>query len=313
MSIERAVILLGATVALVSSATLAVPQGMEGVIQGTVTDEGGGAPLADAAIQLRDTNRGRSFTTKTDKNGRFYKRGIPGSDYEVTVEKEGYKPLQENLRVAAGAEHRFNFKLAKAAPEGAKEFAKGFEAFSRGDNEAAVQAFEAAVQKAPSLPEIRVNLALAYLRLSRKADAVAQLEQAAALAPNVPRTLFQLGGAYVEMADLDKAIGAFEKGLGKQPDLNDPLAFEATVTLGAVYFAKGENEKSIAQFERALAARPGGAVPMLGLAKAYLSKADVDRALQLFQQIVSNAPGTPEAAQAEIFIKELKKAKPPGS
>jgi tetratricopeptide (TPR) repeat protein len=112
------------------------------------------------------------------------------------------------------------------------------------------------------------------------------------------------------MWDLDKAIGAFEKGLGKQPDLNDPLAFEATITLGAVYFAKGESEKSIAQFEKALAAKPGSAVPMLGLAKAYLSKGDMDKALQLFQQVVSTAQGKPEAAEAERFIQELKKAKP---
>jgi tetratricopeptide (TPR) repeat protein len=299
-----------ATVALVSSAAVAVPQGMEGSIQGSVTEEDGGAPLVGTVIKLNDPERGRSYSTKTDKNGRFYKRGIIGATYQVTVEKEGYKPLREDLRVAAGAEHRFNFKLAKAAPEGAAEFAKGYEAFGRGDNETAVREFEAALQKAPELPEVRVNLALAYLRVSRKADPVAQLEHVAALAPN-PRTLFQLGGAYVEMRDLDKAVGAFEKGLGKQPDLNDVLAFEATVTLGAVYFVKGDSEKSIAQFEKALAAKPGSAVPMLGLAKAYLSKGDIAKALQLFQQVVSSAPGKPEAAEAETFIKELKKAKPP--
>lgn len=302
-----------ATAVLVSSAAVAFSQGAEGVVQGSVTADQGGAPLADASITLRDDNLGRSFSTKSDKNGRFYKRGIPGSTYQFTVEKEGYKPLQEKLRVAAGVEHRFDFKLAKAAPEGAKEFAAGFEAFSRGDHEAAVKAFEAAVQKAPDLPEVRVNLALAYLRAGRKADAVAELEKAVGMAPDEPRSLFQLGGAYVEMNDLDKAIAAFEKGLAKQPDLTAGLAFDATVALGAVYFAKGDNEKSIAQFEKALAVKPGLAVPTLGLAKAYLSKGDGDKALALFQQVVSAAPGTPEAAQAEIFIAELQKAKPSGS
>lgn len=311
MLIQRGVVVLVATVALIFGATVAFAQGELSVMQGTISDDGS-RPLEGAILRLRDLDRGREFSLKSDKNGRFYRRGLPAVEYEMVVEKDGYQPVKDKLKLAAGAEHRFDFKLAKAAPEGAKEFAKGLEASSRGDNEAAVQAFEAAVQKAPELPEVRVNLALAYLRLSRKADAVAQLEQAAALAPNEPRALFRLGGAYVEMRDLDKAIGAFEKGLGKQPDLNDPLAFEATVTLGAVYFAKGDNEKSIAQFEKALAVKPGVAVPTLGLAKAYLSKGDADKALQLFQQIVSSAPGTPEAAQAEIFIRELKKANPPG-
>ena len=303
-----------ATAALVSSAAVAFPQGAEGVVQGTVTAEQGGEGLADAVIKLQDDERGRSFSTKSGKDGRFYKRNIPGATYEVTVEKAGYKPLKERLRVAAGVEHRFNFKLAKAAPEGAKEFAEGFAAYARGDNETAVKAFEAALQKAPELPEVHVNLALAYLRVGRKAEGVAALEKAAQLAPDQPRTLFQLGGAYVEMQDLDKAIAAFEKGLAKQPDLTDTLAYEATIALGAVYFAKGDNDKSIAQFEKALAAKPGAAVPTLGMAKAHLSKGDGDKALQLFQQVVASAPGTPEAAQAEAFVAELQKAKaPPGS
>ena len=163
------------------------------------------------------------------------------------------------------------------------------------------------MQKAPDLPEIRVNLALAYFRLQRTADAVAQLEKAAALAPDSPRVLFQLGGAYVEMQALDKAAAAFEKGLAKQSDASDPLVLEATTTLGAVYFAKGENDKAVAQFDKALAAKPDNAAAKLGLGKVYFSKGDVAKALELFQQVVASAPGTPEAAQAEAFIKELKK------
>jgi len=307
MTIKNNLAVFIAAAVLVSSAAVAVPQGAEGSIQGTVTDEDGGAKLADTVITLTDEGRGRSYSTKTDKNGRFYKRGIIGSTYRVTVKKEGYKLLEEPLRVAAGAEHRFNFKLAKAAPVGAKEFAEGFEAFNRGDNAAAAQFFELAMQKAPDLPEIRVNLALAYLRLDRKADAVAKLEEAVKMAPEEPRILFQLGGAYVEMKDFDKARDAFEKGLEKHPDPNDVLAQEATVTLGAVYFAKGDNDKSIEYFQKALAAKPGAPTPTLGMAKACLSKGDSAKALELFQQIVTTSPGTPEAAQAEAFISGLKK------
>ncbi len=310
MSQQLGVVALVATVALTSGATVAVTQGMLGVMQGTVTDEESGLPLADATIRLSDSARGRTFSTNSGKNGRFYKRGIPGAMYAVVVEKDGYKPLEENLRIASGSEHRFDFKLAKAAPEGAKEFGEGIAAFGRGDNEAAALAFEAAVQKAPKLPEVRVNLALAYLRLSRMDDAVAQLEQAVALAPDDARTLLQLGGAYVEFGDLDKACAVLEKGLEKQPDLANATAFEATVTLGAVYFAKGEIEKSIAQFEKVLAVSPAHVVSTLGLAKAHLSNGDAHKAVELFAKIVSSAPDTPEAATAETFLAELGKASP---
>lgn len=309
----RVVGVMAVTAALASSAAVSFAQGEMSVMQGTISDEEGGKPLDAATIDITDNARGRKFTIKADKNGKYYKRGIPYGEYEMVVAREGYQPIKDKLTLKAGAEFRFDFKLAKAAPEGAKEFAEGFAAFNRGDNEAAVKFFEAAVQKAPELPEVHVNLALAYLRVGRKAEGVTSLEKAAALAPDTPRTLFQLGGAYVEMNDLDKAIAAFEKGLAMQPDLANVMAYEASVALGAVYFAKGDADKSIAIFEKALAAKPGLPVPTLGLAKAYLSKGDGAKALALFQDVVAKAPGTPEAAQAEAFITELQKSKASGS
>ena len=46
---------------------------------------------------------------------------------------------------------------------------------------------------------------------------------------------------------------------------------------------------------------------MLGLAKVYASKGDVAKALDLFDKVVAAHPGTPEAEQAAVFIKELRK------
>lgn len=282
-------------------------QGEMGNIKGLVTDDQG-HPIEGAVLKLHNAGKGGDFSIKTDKKGLYYKRSLPSGTYDFTLEKEGYKPVSDHFRVAAGGDHKFDFTLAKGAPEGAQEFAEGFAAFNRGDNAGAATFFEAALAKAPGLPEIRVNLALAYMRLGRKADAVAQLEEAVKMAPDEPRILFQLGAAYVEMKDFDKAMSTFENGLSKAPDLSkDQLALEATVTLGAVHFAKGDNEKAIADFERALAAKPGAPVPTLGLGKAYLSKGDTAKALELFQQVVTAAPGTPEAAQAEAFIAGLKK------
>jgi tetratricopeptide (TPR) repeat protein len=276
------------------------------VMQGTVKDEAG-RPLEGVTFRIKDVGRGRETTIKSDKDGKFYRRGLQAVEYELIVEKEGYQPINDKIKLTAGTDRRLDFKLVKAAPEGAGDFAKGVEAYNRGDHQAAVQAFEAAMQKAPDLPEVRVNLAMAYFRLQRTADAVAQLEKAAALAPDSPRVQFQLGGAYVEMQALDKAMAAFEKGLAKQSDAADPIVWEATTTLGAVYFAKGENDKAIAQFEKALAARPKAPAPTLGLGKVHFSKGDVAKALELFQQVVVSAPGTQVAAEAEVFIKELKK------
>jgi tetratricopeptide (TPR) repeat protein len=277
-----------------------------GVMQGTITDEAG-QPLEGAIVRLKDLERGREITIAADKNGRFYRRGLQAVEYEMIVEKPGYQPVRDKARLVAGTDRRFDFKLAKSAPEGADDFAKGIAAFNRGDAAAAVLAFEAAAQKAPKLPEVAINLALAYFKINRPADAVAQLERAAALAPGQASVQFQLGSAYVELQSYDKAAEALERGLAKAPDLTDPLAYEATVTLGAVFFAKGDNDKAAGYFTKALAARPGAAAPTLGLGKVHFSQGDTAKALALFDEIVAKHPGTPEAAQAATFIKELRK------
>ena len=241
---QRGVVVAVVTAALVFSAAVSFAQGEMGVMQGTITEDKTGAPLEAAVDQAARRRAGPGFHHQGGQE-----RALLQARHSLWRLRDGRR--EGRLRAdqgqahgsRPGAEHRFDFKLGKAAPEGAKEFAEGFAAFNRGDNEAAVKFFEAAVQKAPQLPEVHVNLALAYLRVDRKADGVAALEKATTLAPDEPRTLFQLGGAYVEMTDYDKAIAAFEKGLAKQPDLTNTLAYEATVALGAVYFAKGDTDE----------------------------------------------------------------------
>jgi tetratricopeptide (TPR) repeat protein len=287
--------------------TVAAAQMELAVFQGTITDEAG-APLEGVTIRLRDLERGRETVLKSDKNGRFYRRGLAAVEYEMVVEKDGYQPINDKVRLVTGNEPpRLDFKLAKSAPAGAGEFAKAAAAYNAGDFAGAAQMFEAALAKAPDLPEVRINLALAYLRLNRPADAAAQLEQVAAAGSTDARVQFQLGSAYVDMKQLDKAVTAFEAGLARQPDLKEPTAWEAAVTLGAVYFARGEADKAAGLFEKALVVRPDAAAPMLGLAKVYSSKGDVQKALELFDKVVAAHPGTPEAEQAAMFIKELRK------
>lgn len=280
------------------------------VIQGTVVDQQTDQPLPDVTIRLRDVERGRETVVKTDKNGRFYRRGMQAVLYEITVSKEGYKDIQDKLNLRTGVENRYNFELAAATPAGAEEFQQGVAAYNNQDYQAAAAAFEAAIQKQPDTPDVYVNLALAYYRMQRTADAVAQLEKAASLAGSEPRIQYLLGSAYVDVKQYDRAVAAFEKGLATNPDLAaDPLALEAASTLGAVYFARGDNAKAEAQFQKVLAAKPGAAGPTLSLAKIHFSKGDVDRALELFEQVVDQHPGTPEAAQAAGFITELRKNK----
>ncbi len=305
--------LAGAGVVAVGEGVLVEPIAAQmelAVMVGTVKDEAG-APLADVTFRIKDVERGREVIVKSDKSGKFYRRGLQAVEYDLTVEKEGYQPIVDRIKLTAGTDRRFDFKLARAAPAGAGEFVEGVAAFNKGDTAAAIAAFEAAVQKAPTLAEVRVNLALAYIQARRLPEAVAQLEEASRLAPDDSRIAFQLGGAYIDARDMARAAGAFERGLAKVPSPPDAIAVEAMVALGDVYFAQGEAERAMGQYQRAVAAKPDAAGAKLGLGKVHASKGELDRALGLFREVSAAAPGTPEAAQAEAFIKALQNTKPP--
>lgn len=279
-----------------------------GVIKGRVVDDAG-APLEGVKIRLVNVDRGREVVLTSGKDGRFYRRGLQAVEYELIVEHEGYQPIKDKLKLVAGTDRDFDFKLAKAAAGGSKEFQAGVAAFSSGDFVLAATKFEAAIAQSPTVPALHVNLALAYVRLNRVNDAVTSLEKAAALAPNDSPIQYQLGSAYVDIQAYDKAVAALERGLAAQPNLaTDALALEATTTLGAVYFAQGKVVEAEAQFQRVLQAKPGAAGAALGMAKIHFSKGEVEKALALFTRVLAEHPGTPEATQAATFIKELRKS-----
>jgi tetratricopeptide (TPR) repeat protein len=278
-----------------------------GVIKGQVLDDAG-QPLEGVRIRLVNVDRGREVVLTTGKDGRFYRRGLQAVEYAMTVEKSGYQPISDAVKLVAGTDRNFDFKLAKAAAGGSKEFQAGVAAFNSGQFEQAVTQFQAAIAQAPAVPALHVNLAMAYFRLKRPADAVASLEKAAALGPGDAAVQYQLGSAYVDMQAYDKAVVALQQGLAARPDLGkDPLAAEATATLGAVYFAQGKVPEAEAEFQRVLAATPRHASASLGMGKVHFSRNDVPKALEWFERVVADHPNTPEATQAATFIKELRK------
>jgi tetratricopeptide (TPR) repeat protein len=293
--------------ALYVTAPPAAAQIETGVMQGVVNDEEG-KPLEGVIFRISDLERGTSYEVKSDRNGRFYRRGLRATAYAIAVEKAGYNSINDKLTLSAGVDRRFDFKLVRAAPVGAEEFAMGVAAFNKGDYETAAKAFEASVAKAPDLAEVRMNLALAYLRLKRNTEAVAELERAAGLSQNNALILFQLGGAYLEFNELDKAAAALEKGLALTTKPDDPNIYDASVTLGAVYFAKGDPDKAMAHFLKASSLRPDSATPKLGLGKVYASKGETEKAVQIFREVAATAaPGSPEAIESDAFLKELAK------
>lgn len=298
---------LVAVVTLVLGSDPAAEQMELGVIKGRIVDDAG-APLAGVTIRLANTERGREIALSTDKDGRFYRRGLQAGEYAVKVEHPGFQAIDDKIRLVAGTDRNFDFTLAKAAAAGSKAFQEGVAAYNAKDFQQAAAKFEAAVAGSPTVAPIYVNLALAYFQLKRSGEAIAVLEKAAALAPNDASIQFQLGSAYVDSQAYDKAVAALRAGLAGTPDLaKDAMAADATATLGAVYFAQGKVADAETEFQRVLVAQPANAAALLGMGKVHFNRNESAKALELFERVVATHPGSPEASQAETFVKALKK------
>lgn len=277
------------------------------VISGQVVDlEGEGVP--DATIRIADPDRGFSREVQTREDGSFTLRTIPPGAYTIIVEKEGYEPYRGEVTLQAGSEMRdVEVTLAEPTPEAeaAPLFQQGIESYNAGDIEAAIEAFEQVAEMLPDSFEAHANLGQAYLGAGRYEDAVASLERAVKLHPGATQTKLRLSLTYSHLGRYDEAEAVLEDLLGEDPDLADPLIFQATVDLGNVYFASNRPEDAAEVFEEALEVQPESPAALLGLGKCRLQRERFDEALELFEQVVAVAPDSAEAQEARSFIDAL--------
>lgn len=73
-------------------ASLACAQIPSGTVAGTVTDSSAAA-LPDASVQLKSAGANSTRQTSTDASGAFRIANVPPGDYEISVTKDGFRPL----------------------------------------------------------------------------------------------------------------------------------------------------------------------------------------------------------------------------
>ena len=75
--------------------TIALGQETRATISGRITDPSG-AGLADAPVQIVNTNTKTEFTARTNNEGLFTVPYLLPGTYDVAVEKAGFKKLERN-------------------------------------------------------------------------------------------------------------------------------------------------------------------------------------------------------------------------
>jgi tetratricopeptide (TPR) repeat protein len=143
-----------------------------------------------------------------------------------------------------------------------------------GDIEAAMRAFELAVEINPTLSESRANLANIYLKKGQIAQAINQYHAALDINPNDAKTHNNLGNAYAQQGSLGYAVSEYSQSISLDPNFVDGYK-----NLALVYTKQERYGRAVAELKRAI---------VLGLADAgcYGQLGDIYSRMEDYDQAI---------------------------
>jgi len=121
---------------------------------------------------------------------------------------------------------------------------RGNNLMRKGDLEAAVGAYNKALDASPESTDARLNLANACLRLNRDPDALELAKQTLALDRNNPAAYYLMGCAYMHLSQWKAAVQAFQQSQAIEPRVT-ALNFQ----LGLAHEALGERKEALNDFQ----------------------------------------------------------------
>src|SRR5262245_20440607 len=128
-----------------------------------------------------------------------------------------------------------------------------------------------------------------YLRESQYDKARQAFQTAINLAPTEASFRINLGGLEARQRKFDDAVASFQKALELKPD--HPLAL---FNLGTVYALKGDMDKALESFQRAERAGPPSHTLLNSMAQVYEQKGQLDRAAQYLRRSLELRPNQPD-------------------
>jgi VWFA-related protein len=155
--------------------------------------------------------------------------------------------------------------LAGGETDAAGELAKrGWEAYQRGDVEAALPAFTAAAAQPGVRPWVLYALGLSQVALGRPADAAASWERVREAAPAFEAVYLDLADTYVQLSEITRALDVLREAEGRWP--KNPEFHNA---IGVIHVRRGALDEAVASFTQAAAVAPEEPLAYLNLARTY--------------------------------------------
>lgn len=234
------------------------------------------------------------------------------------------QPAPEQLAPSRGSQGRSPAAALPAADEaqpGAFEppflnpNGAGNIAYTRGDYQNALAAYQKAIEANPEDAESLSNMGQVLVRLGRVQEAVALFERAVALQPGRWAYHFNLGRAFGELNDWDKAVGEYRAARQLFPD-----DYVTEFNLGRALHKQGNEEAAVQSYLRAIELAPADPTFRMSLGISYERMGRPADAVKAYQEYLSLAPDAPDAAKVKARIDHLSRsasapeaARPPGA
>jgi len=292
--------------------------------EGKVTQEG--KPLANAPVVFTNTDNGKTYKTKTDKNGEFQMLGVPYGSYEVNVLNAKGEKLSSN-RTTLGTDNTTSSNIiqidAGKEPIADNKFGLGQPAGPKLTKE------QLAKLQADNKKIAGLNSLISEAQNARQAQdwpkAESALKQLIAAAPETSRWDFYmaLGDAQSKSNKLAEAVQTYDKGVQvaqalisgsspadpKVPSLNPAAARQGAgymlTAQGNDYLKLQKSDEAIASFKKATEIEPSSALYSYNLCGVEFNAQKFDDAKAACNKYLQLEPSGSHAEQVKGYLSSM--------
>ncbi len=185
-------------------------------LKGMITVKGTGEPLGKVKITITSLkNQTLKYEMETDSKGYFYKGGLTHGVFAITLEKEGFVPVQSSIRLQVAQLGEFNTELevlqVKTTNESNSLMVDAQILLTSGKYAEAITTLNQLIEKFPDHFILFFNRAVGYERLGDKDKALADYEKSLQLKPDFLLSLASAGKLYAKKGDFKKATTFYKK------------------------------------------------------------------------------------------------------
>jgi tetratricopeptide (TPR) repeat protein len=271
-------------------------------------------PLPGVDVILQDLSTSRNYRVRTNNEGRYVLSGLPHGRYQVTVKKEGYETRtfewdlsqpQERMQkvemdtIILASEERVQ-TLARLK-ELQKEVAEAMEKIQNDDLEGALEMLQGLVEEYPDDSNVHYLLGVTLGRLQRYEEAIPELIRVTELSPEFAPAYQQLGFCYQSLKDMDTALEYYKKSAEM-----DPANATNQYNLGLIFFEMNRIDEALGYFEKALTAKAYDLDTLEMIARCYVNKGDLTRAIEYLEKARALAKDKEKIEFLDSFIDSLK-------